>query len=786
MKPIRQATFAGSDPRGATFDCGDGITCRIAMLGADIARVLFLRGGAVRQPRTWMVPARGAVDVPWEGRNRLDDTVWPTLPVAVTQNADHVVIATDALRVTVSLRSFALTWALADGTVFARDREAHATSFGRTAIRHAFARHEDDRYYGLGDKTGPLDLHGRRLRTTMMDSLGYNPEHGDPLYKHWPFLIARDGASGVSYGVLYDNMAAATFDLGCEHDNYYGAFRSYEAECGDLDYYLFVGPRLADVTPKFLALTGMPALPPRWTLGYAQTAMAIADSPNAQERIEAFIDRCAAEHIPVGAFHFGSGYTMIGPKRYVFNWNRQKFPDPEGLMRRFHAAGMHVVANLKPCLLDDHPRYAEPLAHGAYVNGADGTPAISQFWDGEGAHLDFTHPDAIAWWQRGLREHVLATGIDCAWNDNNEYGFWNEDAVCNGFGTAMPLDLARPLQPLLMTRASIEEQRRYQPAERAFTVTRAGCPGIQRYAQTWSGDNTTNWRSLKWNLRTGLQMSLSGMGNTGHDIGGFAGPVPEAELLVRWTQAGALHPRFIMNSWKPDGVYTSPWLHPEATAFIRVAIRLRLRLMPYIYSLMHEYSANGIAPLQPLFTRFEDDPAAFDDTDALMLGPYLLGHPVTEPGRRDIEPYLPAGPECWFDAWSGEVLKAGQSAQVAAPLDRLPLLVPAGAILPLAAPDDGTTRDVLIFPGPATGTSRFVLWEDDGVSPGGPVTKLAFDLRWTPAAVELHLASHGDHPLSFDTLGVGLPPMDRRPLRLTADDGAPALAAGAIRLADHV
>jgi alpha-glucosidase len=744
----------------------------------DLVRVLFLRDGRPRQPRTWMVPAHDARDVPWEGRDRLDDSSWPVPRVDVAHHDGRVVIATEALRVMVALDPFAITWALPDGTVFARDRAAHATMFGRGAIRHAFARDAADRYYGLGDKTGQLDLHGRRLRTTMMDSLGYDPEHGDPLYKHWPFLIARDGVSGISYGVLYDNMAAATFDLGCAHDNYYGAFRTYEAEDGDLDYYVFPGPRLADVTPKFLALTGMPALPPRWTLGYAQTAMAIADSPNAQERIEDFIDRCATEDIAVDAFHFGSGYTSIGPKRYVFNWNRDKFPDPEGLMRRFHDAGMMVVANLKPCLLDDHPRYGEPLAAGAYVNGADGTPAISQFWDGEGAHLDFTNPAAIAWWQGGLREQVLASGIDSAWNDNNEYGFWNEDAVCAGFGTPIPLDLARPLQSLLMTRASIEEQQRHKPHERPFTITRAGCPGVQRYAQSWSGDNTTSWRSLKWNLRTGLQMSLSGMVNTGHDIGGFAGPVPDAELLIRWTQAGMLHPRFIMNSWKADGVYTSPWLHPEATAFIRQSIRIRRCLLPYVYSLMHEAAATGIPPLQPLFTRYEDDPLTFEDSDCLMLGPFLLACPVTAPGVREVAPYLPAGPECWFDLWSEERLPAGQVVRIAAPLDRLPLAVPAGTILPFSDANDASVRNLRVFPGPGNGTSRFVLWEDDGVTQPAPITRLELELAWTPEAIHLSVSSTGTFTLTFGTLTIMVPRSEHRPLVLTSSAGAPTLVAG--------
>ena len=130
-----------------------------------------------------------------------------------------------------------------------------------------------------------------------------------------------------------------------------------------------------------------------------------------------------------------------------------------------------------------------------------------------------------------------------------------------------------------------QEQARWRPGERVYTVTRAGCPGIQSYAQTWSGDNTTSWASLRFGLRTGLNMGLSGMFNVGHDVGGFAGPSPDGELLARWLQAGALHPRFVMNSWKADGAVTTPWMHPAVTPHARWAMRLRLRLMPLLYSL---------------------------------------------------------------------------------------------------------------------------------------------------------------------------------------------------------
>jgi alpha-glucosidase len=274
----------------------------------------------------------------------------------------------------------------------------------------------------------------------------------------------------------------------------------------------------------------------------------------------------------------------------------------------------------------------------------DHAPLKSQFWDGEGAHIDFTNLAAVAWWKEGLTRQVLDYGVDAGWNDNNEYGLWDEEAICAGFGEPTPLSLLRPVQALLMTRATREAELAAKPCARPFTVTRAGGPGLQRYGQTWSGDNTTSWDSLKWNFRTGLGMSLSGMFNIGHDVGGFAGPPPDPELLIRWTQAGLLHPRFLMNSWKDDGVTTSPWLYPEALPTIRDALRLRLRLMPYLYSAMFQAHEAHIPVLTPTFVAFEDDPACFADADTAMFGPCLLAAPVLCDGAREVEVYLPRGP----------------------------------------------------------------------------------------------------------------------------------------------
>jgi alpha-glucosidase len=410
MRPLVNAIFAGRFSDFLRFDLESGWQCRIVVLADDLVRVLFLRNGTLKEPRTWTVAPRDT-RVPWEGRDRLDLSGFARPEFAVAEGKGEITLTTAKLSLVVALRPFALRWA-AGGKVFAADRPTYSYQWSERngIVRHYMTRTPGDRYFGLGDKTGPLDKHGRRFRTMALDALGYDAETSDPLYKHWPFMIGRDDASGIAFGLFYDTLAPAIVDLGCEYDNYHGFYRYTEIDDGDLDYYLFVGPRIRDVVRQFTELTGRMAFGPRWSLGYANTAMSLTDAPDAQARLAEFLDLAVRHDIPLSAFHFGSGYSSIGKRRYVFTWNRAKFPEPHAAIARFKRQNVRVVVNLKPCLLDDHPAYAEVAARGAFVKDAKTKrPCIGQFWDGEGAHIDFTHPDGIAWWQENLRKQVLTS-----------------------------------------------------------------------------------------------------------------------------------------------------------------------------------------------------------------------------------------------------------------------------------------------------------------------------------------------------------------------------------------
>ena len=779
MTPLRRAELLACEPGRVELNLAHGWRARVTLLAGAVGRFGLLPPTGRREPRTWALDPEARF--PLEGRS-CEKLFAHDPQTRVEHGPQGVTLVGERLRARIALDPFGITWEQRDAAgewqFCCADRAsyAYATSPRSGTLYHWQRRDTHDRYFGLGDKTGPLDLHGRRLRTRALDALGYDAKTGDPLYKHWPFFLNQRADSGTAFGLYYDTLAECSFDFGAEHDNYHDRYRATEIADGDLDAYVFAGPTLREALARFVAAIGGTAMPPRWSLGFANTAMALADHPDAQARIRGFLALAERDRFPLSSFHFGSGYTSRGKQRYVFTWNHDKFPEPRTLLKDFAAAGVRTVANLKPCLLDDHPAYDALAAEGAFVRDERG-PCLEQFWDGWGAHLDFTRDGDRQWWQRQLQAQILDVGIDAGWNDNNEYEIWGESARADGFGKALPVPRSRPLQPLLMTRATFDQQAAAKPGERVYTITRGGSPGLQRYAQTWSGDNSTSWHTLRWNQRMALTMSLSGMFNVGHDIGGFDGPVPDAELLIRWTQACCLVPRMIMNSWKADGSVNTPWLHAEATAPIRAAVGLRLALMPYLYTQMWRATREHLPFLRPTFFDFGDaDADTWADSDEMMVGPDVLAAPVFEPGARERRLYLPRHDAGWFDWHGGAHHAGGQWVTVEAPLERLTMFVRGGALLPTtdAADDHARTEEpsrALRWYPRAAGESTTLLYEDDGLQAAGTPDRQRLH-RFTAQAdaqtLRLSLASEGEWPLPYARIRVVLPPGEQRAVELVS------------------
>ncbi|MCA9776881.1 MAG: glycoside hydrolase family 31 protein [Candidatus Eremiobacteraeota bacterium] len=709
MRFIERATGISVEGQRCLVTLDHAHLLSIEGMAPGVVRLLLTPKHGLRLNRTWSI-ARGASAVPWEGLPRADlDGPRETLGL----DSDTLKMGDIALKI--NREPYHLQWFFR-GKEMLSERKTGAVALGRRDNRlwHFHKLRQGSRFYGLGERTGEIDRRGRSFEMRNVDPMGYDARTTDPMYKHVPFYIEHHENGYV--GLFYDNYATATFNLGQEIDNYHGPFTSYRAADGDLDLYLFFFPTLLEVVQAFSRLTGHTYFPPKWSLGYSTTSMTYTDVENAQQRIERFLQEADKHQIPVKSFKYGSGYTSREGKRYVFTWNSSKFPDPKGLSDAFHKRGIRLNANIKPVLLHDHPLYEE--AKPLFIRDSDeDLQEVSCFWDDFGSHLDFTNPSTVGWWKKKVKEQLLDYGIDATWNDNNEYVIWDDEARCHGFGEQIPISLIRPLMSLWMTRASHEIVQAQSPNRRVWSISRCGCPGLQRYAQTWSGDNYTCWETLEYNNKMALGLSLSGIYNIGHDTGGFSGPPPEPELLARWFFIGAFTPRFGVNSWKPDGTITEPWMHPEVLPAVKRALGVRMRFMPQLYSLMKDSCDNSVPLLRPTFLNFPQDPNCLQEETEFMWGDSLLIAPVTEPGVQSRRVYLPHSEHGWWCVWSGRFFEGGRLIEVPAPLDSVPLFARGGSALFLAdwgvdsidGPED--FREIHLFPG-ADFQANF--YDDDG------------------------------------------------------------------------
>jgi alpha-glucosidase len=752
-----------------TLTADTGAMAHVFVLEADVVRLLVLPDGKLRGPPSWAV-APGATDIPEPGRDRFSVEGFACPAFEIDETDGRLRIETTRIRLEIELTGLRCIWSqrLGDAWVkMAADRPTQAYNFGwwDDRIHHYLARRRGERYFGLGERAGPMDHAGRRFRLTNVDCMGYDAETTDPLYKSIPYLLVAD-ADGACHGEFYDLMSNVTFDLGLEFDNYHGPYRSMVAVGGDVDLYMIAGPDPAEVTRRFTWLTGKPALMPRWALGYSGSTMAYTDAPDAQTRMADFLEKLEAHDIGCGSFHLSSGYTSIGAKRYVFNWNRDKFPDPAAFVAGFRRAGVELVPNIKPALLFDHPRYGEVAEKGLFVSDDEGRPVEVQFWDAVGALVDFTNPEAAAWWCEQVKSALLDYGIRTTWNDNNEYEVWDKRARFAFFGRPRPAADARPLQPLLMARASRAAQAAADPERRPYVVTRSGMAGLQRYAQTWSGDNFTAWKTLRFNAKMGLSLALSGISNSGHDVGGFAGPPPDPELLIRWIQAGVFMPRFSIHSWNDDGSANEPWMYSQALDAVRSLMRLRQTLTPYLYDLMWRYHLHYEPMIRPLWLDFPADENAWPDGDEHLLGRDLLVPLMCEAGMttRIVRP--PKGAD-WICAWTGARVAGGTTVELAAPLDGPPpLLARAGSAIPVDLARGGFRpgplhRGVWLFPPQGDGAFEWSFHEDDGEGLAEP------DI-WRGAAhcagdtVKIVASRQGRGEFGDSSITVLLPPGDTR------------------------
>ncbi len=584
----------------------------------------------------------------------------------------------------------------------------------------------EDCFYGFGEKSGSFNKAQKFMSMSPKDAMGYNPRETDSLYKHIPFYIKLNRGTRKAVGYFYHNTCECDFDMGREKSNYWKPHSRYRTDGGDIDLFLIAGPSVRQVVERYTDLTGKSVMLPRYALGYLGSSMYYPELDNdCDDAILDFIDTTREEKIPVDGFQLSSGYCTVetdkGIKRCVFTWNKKRFKDPREFFAQMEKRGVTVSPNVKPGILLIHPKLDEMKAKGMFIkaSGSD-EPGIGTWWGGKGVFADFTNPSTRTYWKEMLKENVLEYGTSSVWNDNCEYdSLVDKDCRCDFEGKGGTIGQLKSVMSNIMCHITDEAIHETFTNTRPYIVCRSGHCGIQRYAQTWAGDNLTCWDSLKYNIATILGMSLSGVANQGCDIGGFYGPSPEAELMVRWIQNGIFQPRFSIHSTNTDNTVTEPWMYGDCTDYIREAIGLRYQLSPYLYSLMERAHETGLPIMEPMCSAFQKDVKCYEEGVDFMLGDSLLVANVVEKGAVSRKVYLPEG-ETFYDFYTRAAYEGGRTVELPVDLGSIPLFVRSGAIIPMAEDrlDNLKTQQAehIRILCAADRDGRFELYEDDGIS----------------------------------------------------------------------
>jgi alpha-glucosidase len=694
---IGSARSVVREARGVMLDCQNALL-RVTVLAADLIRVRMQPGRSFGPDESWAVVR----------------TDWPAVPLEVSESRSSVRLTTPELIVEIGKQPCRVIIRDSRGEIISEDAPGKGMSWSGTEVRVWKTMPPDEYYYGLGERAGPLEHRGRTYVNWNTDAYGYQ-RGTDPLYQSIPFLLAL--RRGRSYGIFFDNTYRSSFDLGAARRDEY----SFGAEDGELNYYFFYGPDPKKVISRFTDLVGRMPLPPKWALGYQQSRWSYEPESRVREIAREFRRR----QIPCDVIYLDIDY-MDGFRSFTID--RRKFPTFSRMISDLAAIGMKVVAIVDPGIKKEpgYGVYDEGVKGNHFVRMPDGSLYTGAVWPGLCVFPDFTREETRRWWG-DLYKELVEAGVKGFWNDMNEPAVFVEtdrhvdrtmslDAIHEGHSQPADHRKVHNVYGMLMARATYEGLKRLRPGERPFVLTRASYAGGHRYAATWTGDNTSSWDHLSLWIPMVLNLGLSGQPFAGPDIGGFTG-VPTAELYTRFLQAGVFSPfcRTHAQKGKPD---QEPWsFGPEYEAINRRAIELRYRLLPYLYTVFEEAARTGVPVMRPLFLEYPEDRRTYRMDEEFLVGRDLLVAPVLTEGARSVEVYLPEGE--WFDFWTGEKRVGPGQFRVGAPLDRVPLFVRGGAILPLQpvvpyveeAPIHPLV--LMIFP---SRESEGALYEDDGIS----------------------------------------------------------------------
>ena len=613
------------------------------------------------------------------------------------------------------------------------------------------------RFYGLGEKYTGLEhshQHTKFWNTDVwadFDGNVFVNGAPDPAYLSIPYLIVKRGNRYV--GILINNPFASFVSLnpkvriaeqadasdGDEDTRFF-----IGAPDGQPEVFFIVGPSLAELTRKLQRLVGTTPRPPLWALGHQQCRWGYAS----YDDLDGLDQQFRKHKIPNDGLWLDIDY-MTGYR--VFTWDNKHWPSPTEQVAKLQARGQRVVPIFDPGVKRDAQYHAYQSGRRAdvFCKNPAGSEYVGFVWPGTTVFPDFSTPKGCDWWAKQVANTVGKTGITGAWLDMNDPATGlSENSEMLFRDGALPHDAYHNQYALGMAKATHAGLRAAHPDERPFLLTRSGYTSIGRYAAAWTGDNFSNTHHLKNSIPTSLNLALSGLPFNGPDVPGFGGEATGA-LAIAWYKAAFLFP-FLRNHSNKGNRSQEPWVFgPQAMRIIRRYIRLRYKLLPYLYNLFVQQEETGEAILRPLLHDFKDKRSLPLDKidDQFMVGPALMQAPVLDEHEHQRAATLPAGQ--WFDAMRGRWIVGDRHLKLKTDDKTTPLFIRDGSIIPMrpGEPKDNATDllDIelhLLLSPQFKKTARYTYTADDGKGYGyqhGEQTRITIEAKRQGDAMTLRI-----------------------------------------------
>jgi alpha-glucosidase/alpha-D-xyloside xylohydrolase len=628
-------------------------------------------------------------------------------------NYDAISIATASGRTLLTMRNWSMIPNRPEAV--APNAEKHENDAGYR-VSASFDSPTDEHYYGLGQQQqGFLDLRDHQIKCWH----DYSAIGGENVCI--PFMISSRG-----YGLIWDNPSKTTINLGFNQRNV------WSSEVGDrVSFFVIAGRNTDELYEGYRQLTGVTHMLPKAAYGYIQSK---AIYPT-QDQLLAVAKGYRERQLPLDVLVVD---FLNMTRQGEMDLDPARWPDPAAMNDQLHSMGIKTLLSVWPHFAPGTRYYDMLREKGWLVHTADGTPDPGGFKDVIGPNIDTTNPAAAKWFWETIRDrYIKPYHFDYIWLDETEPDINPaKDFFFIGSGTRY-----FNVYPLFHTAAVYEGFRRdFGDSRRVMILSRAAYLGAQRNGTVfWSSDITSTWDMLKRSIPAGLNFTASGMPYWDTDIAGFFSPFTPAnyhaehkplidpsdarsvvgnyedypELFVRWFEWGAFQP--VMRA-HGERMHNEVWAYgKQAEPILAKYLRLRYQLLPYTYSIAYGSYKTGAPFMRALFMDFPNDPNVADIPDEYMFGPAFLVAPVTEQGATHRKVYLPAGCD-WYNYWTNERIKGGQTITAAAPIDTIPLFVRAGSIVPLGSPILSTSQkqaiaSVRVYPG---ANASFTLFSDDG------------------------------------------------------------------------